>query len=308
MSFNAVPDHYTLDYDQNWYQRIQQFKSKLDHTVITDEVNGLRKRYSQFEQQEMEDRTTRHPVTSRQNATSFIRYLNTQIPDISNVLDEWDNKELGEQISPKGALTISHAAAYNRHKDTKIIQAAEGNVTTGAAADVSTPLPNTQQIAVSFNPGGVATDSGLTFIKVARVNRIFADNDLDIEPGMGFAIISPEADENLVVDVAEARDRDFTKISAIEGGTVAGKFWMGWNWIVSTRLTSGDVTGAAGTVTGTNCLFWHKNYMRFGDGEKRNMIDILPGESHAVQIRTSARMGAMRFEEKGVVLCETLVV
>ncbi len=47
--------------------------------------------------------------------------------------------------------------------------------------------------------------------------------------------------------------------------------------------------------------------MVFGDGEKRSTVDILPENSHGVQCRTRTRQGALRKEEKGVVLVETLV-
>jgi hypothetical protein len=305
MSFNTLPEHYTLDYSQNWLHRIQQFPSLLAHTVKTDSVNGYFKRYSQLESQAMNEITVRHGTTNRQNATSYFRWLNTKKHDIANVLDEWDDKELGVQVSPKGSLVENHGYAYNRLKDRTIIEAAEGNATTGEDHDVLTALPATQRVVVSLNPGGAATDSGLTFAKVARARRIFNDNVLPLG-NEAFAIISPEADEALVRDVNEARDRDFSNITPIADGTVNGKMWMGFNWIVHTDLTSATVAGAAGNVTATQCLFYHKSQMVFGDGEKRSSVDILPENSHGVQCRTRCRMGALRMEEKGVVVVETL--
>ncbi len=306
MSFNQLPEHYTLDYKQNWEHRIQQFPSKLAGTVMEDSVNGFQKRYSQLEQQAMQEITVRHGTTVRQDATSFFRWLKTKKHDIANVLDEWDDKELGVQLSPKGALIENHGFAYNRLKDRTIIEAAEGNACTGEDGDVLTPLPATQVIEVDFVPSGAATDSGLTFAKVARARRIFHDNDLPL--GMdAYAIISPEADEALVRDVDEARNKDFSNITPIADGTVDGKNWMGFKWIVHTDLTDATVDGAAGNVTATQCLFWHKRYMVFGDGEKRSTVDILPENSHGVQCRTRTRQGALRKEEKGVVLVETLV-
>lgn len=305
MSFNTLPEHFTLDYAQNWFQRIQQFPSRLSDTVTTDQIDGERRRYSQFDAQEMTEITVRHGVTVRQDANSFIRWLVPKKHEITNILDEWDDKELGRQLSPKGAIILSQGLSYNRRKDDTIITAAEGNATTGEDADILVPLPASQRISVSFNPTGAAVDSGLTFGKVARARRIFMDNDLDLD-GNAFAIISPEADEALVRDVDEARNKDFSNITPITDGTVNGKMWMGFMWKVHTRLTTGDVTGTAGTVQGTNNLFWHKSQMYFGDGEKRSSVDILPGESHGVQCRTRARMAGMRFEEKGVVLLETL--
>jgi len=306
MSTPQLPEHYTIDYKQNWFHRIQQFPSLLADTVTNDTVDGFIKRYSQLERQVMGDITVRHGTTNRQSAEMFIRWLKTRKHDIANVIDEWDDKELGELISPKGAIIENQGFAYNTKKDRTIIEAAEGSATTGEDADVLVPLPASQIVPVSFNPGGAPADSGMTFAKVARARRIFQDNVLPLNNGMAFAIISPEADEALVRDVEEARNKDYTQISPIADGTVDGKMWMGFKWIVHTDLTTGDVTGAGGTVQGTNCLFWHKQFMYFGDGEKRSNVDILPENSHGVQCRTRTRMGAMRFEEKAVVKVETL--
>ena len=107
MSFNTLPDHYTLDYSQNWLQRIQQFPSLLAHTCKMDSVDGFFKRYSQLESQAMAEITVRHGSTNRTNATSFFRWLNTKKHEIRNVQDEWDDKELGSQVSPKRSIDES---------------------------------------------------------------------------------------------------------------------------------------------------------------------------------------------------------
>lgn len=307
MSFNQLPQHFTTTYSQSWTHRIQRFPSILADTVRTDTIEGFEKRYSQLEKQEMAEIFTRHAPTPQQDATSFFRWLRTKKHDISNKLDEWDQKELGVLISPKGDIIENHGFAYNRLKDGTIIAAVEGNAVTGEDGDINTPLPASQIIPVGFNPGGGLVDSGLTFAKVAGARRIFMENDLSLG-GEAFAVISPEADEFLVKNVDEARNKDFSNIVPIADGTVGGKMWMGFRWRIHTGLTTGDVTGAGGTVAGTNCLFYHKSQIIFGDGEKRSSVDILPTESHAVQCRTRTRMGALRREEKGVVKVETLVV
>jgi len=307
MSTNTLPEHFTLDYKQNWLQRIQQVQALTMGSVTMDSIDGEMARYSFLESQEMDDLTIRHGVTQRQNQETSIRWMKNRKKTIANVLDEWDDKDLDRQLSQKGGIVMSHGMAYNRKVDREVFDAAEGSAVTGEDADVLVPLPASQRVAVSFNPGGAPTNSGLTFAKVARVRKIFHDAPLTLEPGNAYAYISPQADEDLVRSVEEARNKDYASTSAILDGTLDGQYWMGFQWKVSTLLTTGDVTGAGGTVTGTNCLFWHKDYMYFGDGEKRNNVDILPGESHACQIRTRCRMGAMRREEKGVVLVETLV-
>ena len=302
--------HYgtTHDYKQNWLQRIQQFPALFAHAVVDDTIDGHIARYSFLEAQEMDDINVRHGVTQRKDQGTFIRWMRSEKKTLANLLDEWDDKELGRQLSPKGGIIMGHGFAYNRKKDLQIIGGLEGSAITGEDQSILVPLPATQRVAVSFNPGGAPTDSGLTFAKVAEARKIFNEAPLVLEPGMAFAAISPEADLNLVRDVDEARNKDFASTSAIKDGTLNGQFWMGFNWIVSTLLTDNPAAvGAGGPVNATNNLFWHKDYIYFGDGEKRSNVDILPAESHAVQCRTRTRMGSMRREEKGVVLVETLV-
>jgi hypothetical protein len=301
MSFNQLPQHYTLDYKQNFSHRIQREPAKLKMAVEMEAIDGYRKRFSQLEKQEMTKITVRHGTTKRQDATSYFRWLDTEKFEVANILDEWDEKELGELISPKGRLTENHGYAYNRTCDDVIIKAAEGLTATGAQGTILTPLPASQIVDTTFTPTGPGPKSGLTFDKVARIRRIFNDNDLDVGRDV-YAVISPKADEDLVRDVNEARNKDFSNITPIADGTVDGKRWMGMNWIVHTGLT----TFNDGVDDVTNCLFWHKSQMIFGDGEVRSDVDRLPENSHGTQIRTRTRMGAMRVEEKGVVIGRVL--
>jgi hypothetical protein len=306
MSFNSLPEHYTIDYYQSWLHRIQQMPSKLAGTTKVDSVNGFQKRYAQLEKQAMAEVTARHGSTNRQDADSFHRWLKTKKHDIANVLDEWDSKELGVLISPQGALVENHGYAYNRLKDRTIMDALEGNACTGEDGDVLTPLPSTQIVAVDYVSTGAAANSSLTYAKVVKARQTFHENDLPLGQD-AYAIISPEDDANLVRDVDEAKNRDYSNIMPISDGTVDGKNWMGFKWIVHTDLTQTTASGAGTTTPDIyNCLFYHKSQVCFGDGEKRSSIDILPENSHGIQIRTRCRMGALRLEEKGAVLVQTL--
>jgi len=308
MSTNSLPEHFTEDYKQNWLQRIQQFPSLLAGAVLDDTIDGHIARYSFLEAQEMDDINVRHGVTQRKDQGTFIRWMRSEKKTLANLLDEWDDKELGRQLSPKGGIIMGHGFAYNRKKDLQIIKGMEDPAITGEDQATLVPLPASQRVAVSFNPGGAPTDSGLTFPKIAEARFIFKNAPLELDRTNAFAVISPATDKDLVTNIEEARNKDFASTKIIGEGTVAGEYWMGFNWIVSTLLTDNPAAvGAGGPVTATNCLFWHKDYVYFGDGEKRSNVDILPAESHAVQCRTRARMGGMRREEKGVVLVETLV-
>jgi hypothetical protein len=186
-----------------------------------------------------------------------------------------------------GDLVVNHGYAYNRLKDSVIIAALEGNANTGEDGTTLTALPATQRVLVDHDVAG--TDTAMTLGKVTEARKIFFDNDLDLD-GNAFA-----------------RNKDYGNITPIVDGTLNGKYWMGFNWIVHTGLTSITAAGShtSATTTADQCLFYHKSQICFGDGEKRSSIDILPENSHAIQVRTRTRMGAVRMEEKGVVIVES---
>lgn len=304
MSTDSLPEHFTEDYKQNWLMQIQQFPSLFAGAVRDDSIDGHISRYSFLESQEMDDVTVRHADTQQKDQGTFIRWMRSEKKTLSNLLDEWDDKELGKQLSPKGGIIEGHGSAYNREKDLQIIKGLEGSVITGEDQDVLVPLPASQRVLVNFGGADVA----LTHNKVARIRRRFLEAPLPLARGMAFAAISPEADESIVNSIEQARNKDYANNKIIDQGSIDGEFWMGFTWIVSTLLTEATVTGQSGNVQATQCLFWHKDYIYFGDGEKRSSLDILPLKSHAIQCRTRARMGSMRREEKGVVICETLIV
>lgn len=297
MSFPSLPDHFTLDFNQNWQHRVQRMPSLLRGTVSTETINGERKRFSQLEKQEMRQIVARAGTTNVDEATGYFRHLICKKFELANILDEWDEKELGVLVSPQGALVTNHGYAYNRAVDATIIAAIEGNAITGEDGTTLTPVPQTQIVEENYVFPGTAANVGLTFAKVARARRIFTDNDIPAGDGNLYAVISPADDEALVRDVDEIKNSDYSRVAPIADGTVNGKSWMGFKWIVHTGLTT------ASNVT--NCLFYHKDFVAFADGERRASVDILPEKSHAIQIRTRARMGAMRREEKGVVIVQT---
>jgi len=302
MSYPNLPDHFQPAFDNRWRHRIQRENSLLGSYVTMDSVDGYRKKYDQLEKQSMRAISTRHGNTTQDEFQGYIRWLYTNKYELTNVLDEWDDKELGALISPEGRLTENHVYAYNRRKDQEIINALEGSSYTGEDGTTLVALPSSQIIASTYTKAGTSVSSGFIFDKVSAVKRKFRGNSLT--GGMGSSIvgcIGPEEEEDLITDVNEIRNSDFTRAPAIDAGGVFGTSWMGITWVV------GDddllTVGASNNIA--NCLFWDKKWIMFGDGQRRANMDILPGQSHAVQVRTRCRMGATRLEEKAVVLVES---
>jgi hypothetical protein len=298
MAYPNLPEHFQPAFDNRWRHRIQREQSLLGGTVGADSVNGYQKKYDQLEKQSMRLIATRHGNTTQDEFNAYIRWLKTKKYELANVLDEWDDVELGELISPEGRLTENHVFAYNRTKDSTIVDAVEGSAYTGEDAATLVAVPSTQIVAATYTKAGTSVNSGLTFEKVAQAKRIFRGNALMTGKNV-CGVIGPDDEEDLIADVNEIRNSDFSKVSPIDAGGVHETFWMGFKWIVG----DDDLLTTASNIT--NCLFYHKDYIIFGDGQRRANIDVLPEQSHAIQVRSRARMGATRLEEKGVVLVKT---
>jgi len=298
MSNPNLPNHYQDAFTNRWVDRIQREMSLLANTVSIDSVNGYRKKLDQLEKQAMRKVAARHAQTQQDQFDTFIRWLYTSKYELSNIIDEWDDVELGELIAPTGRLTVNHTFAYNRAKDQTIVDGVEGVAYTGENGATLISVPSTQIVQDTFTKAGTSVQSGLIFDKVARAKRIFRGNALMTGREV-CAVIGPDDEEDLIVDVNEIRNRDFSAVAPIDKGGLHEEFWMGFNWIVG----DDDLLTTASNVT--NCLFYHKRHIWFGDGQRRANIDILPNQSHAIQVRSRCRMGCTRDEEKGAVIVET---
>lgn len=301
MAYNQLPAHFVPDFSSTWEARIARRESDFYSLVKKVDLQGEKKRYNQSEILDMQRKTGRAQKTRISERQTFFRWLFAHEVDLAELLDEWDEKNLGDIALPDSDIMTQQVDAYNREVDRTIKEAVEGLAVVGAEGTDTQSL--TQVVDSDFDDG--ATDSGLTLKKVIRVNRYFKDNDLK-RAARCFAF-DPEAEDNLLLTAEEVKSSDYVIAGAITAGTMEGiGKWMGFDWVMHTGLT--EVTGGGGQ--GGNIvrnLAWAKDQIRFADGERRAFADILPQQSHALQIRTTARMGCYRNEEKGVVAVNTLI-
>jgi hypothetical protein len=302
MAYEQLPAHFRTDFDTTWEARIQRRESDFYSLVKMVNLQGEKKRYNQSDIVDMQRKTGRAQKTRISERETFFRWLVTHEVDLAETLDEFDADNLGDIALPDSDIMTQQVDAYNREVDRTIVEAIEGDAIVGEAGTNTQAL--TQIVDSDFDDG--ATDTGLSLKKVIRVNRYFKDNDLK-RAARCFAF-DPEAEDNLLLTAEEVKSSDYVIAGAIAAGTMEGiGLWMGFNWVLHTGLT--EVVGGGGQ--GGNIvrnLAWAKDQIRFGDGQRRAYADILPQQSHALQIRTAARMGAYRNEEKGVVACNSLIV
>lgn len=296
MAYDTLPEYFPIQYESTFEKRLAQNDHLFAGKYVMTDISGEKKRINQHEALRARKITGRAKDTTVDERVNYARWITPYKYEITERIDEWDEADLGSILLPTGEIMDDHVSAYNFEKDIVCRDALEGNATTGLAGTTLTALPSTQIVVDDFVRTGSAAQSGLTFPKVGRASRILSANHVPKTDRC--AMIRSVEEEDLIQDVAEAKNSgDFGVIPTIPDGQIGGKSWYGFAWGVYEYLTT------ASSIT--NCLFWHKKMLIFGDGQRKSYTDILPTKSHALQIRDTWRMGGVRREEKGVVIVET---
>ncbi len=193
-------------------------------------------------------------------------------------------------IDPNSNIAQAQAYAMNRSIDDEILDAADRDADDGNGGTVAFPA------AQIVSDGTTA----ITFDIVTEVTEKFMDNDIDpdIEKVM---VISP-AQARKLLQLTEATSGDYNAVRPL---TAKGyiESWMGYTWLVSTRLNS----PAGGEV---HCLCMTRKAL--GLQVNRDVsVEVAkdPTISFAWRIYCSATFGAVRVEDEHIVrihLSETI--
>src|SRR6266540_2555912 len=202
------------------------------------------------------------------------------------LLDQLD--EIKMLIQPNNEYAQNHADSYNRFLDDLIIAAALGSSTAVAADDTtsSVALPAAQLIPAGWTK--------LTYTKVNKAVRML--NDGEVEQEDRYAVVTPAGIESLLSETP-VTSSDFSDLQAIKNGGFAGKFWMGMQWIMSTRLPfATDVTSTR------RCFAFQKAGIGLAIGKEIKVeMDRRPDKLNAMQVLAQVSAGAVRVEEVRVV-------
>ncbi len=284
----TIPEIFHQKFATNIEAAIQQTSSVLDSTVTPFNFDAKSKSIligTTIDWADATDGRMAQTNIGEYNATQRWVVTEKVMVPVAPALDEWDESLLDEITSPGSDIINAITAGYNRIKEKKIIAAVESAVSIGANAPTSTKaFPSANIIAHG--------SAGLTFAKVAQVARLAREQD--VNPAELTWVISAKDEEYLIVNVAEVRSKDYTTVAPIEGGSVVGSRWMGFNWIVSNQLTTNT------TAHTVNALVYGKKAIRFNFGSRKSAIESRPDRNGAIQFRSSARMGGARAQDKGV--------
>lgn len=285
-----LPPHYQVAFDNVWREiQAQQTKHRLSGLYLSQTVNGNQMRFDQIGSQSyaMRQKTARAQKTEPSDIPTFFRWVRPRPYDKTTWIDEHDSILLGQLPDPQGPTAKNHAIAVDRLKDTLIINAGLGINYTGAQGTTQTPLPAAQQVAVNYGGGA---NTGQTLGKLLQASYIMDSNDVD-ESDRVYVYAAKQLN-NLLVNVDQVNSVLYNDIRALRDARI--KDFAGFKFIRTQLLP---------VTTGVrSCLAYQKDFMMMGIGaEMKSHIDILPDQSHAIQVRTVYLADATRMEEQGVV-------
>ncbi len=285
-----IPEFFKSEFATNWEHLLQQKESRLKNYATIENFSGKEKFFNEIDAQTMTRKTTRAGQTARSDLT-LGKYVLRKLPyELANLFDEYDQDFLGDIVLPTSATIKSHAMAYMRACDQTIIDALEGTRYTGELGTTANAL--SQTVAVNYVPTGSPANSGLTLAKLIQAKSILETNEIDPEDELIFAYSQKQLDD-LLLNVSQVSSSDYADIKALVHGNI--DMFMGFKFVKTQLLTKNSSTDVR------TCLAYVKSGVKFAGSDRRSYMDIIPAESHSLQVRTTANMGATRTLEEKVV-------
>jgi hypothetical protein len=289
----TLPPHYEPTFNTNWLMIMaQQIDHRLAGHYVSDTIVGNEKRYDQMGSQSygMSQITARAAVTEPSDVPTAIRWVIPTGFQKASWIDEHDPILLGSLPDPQSPIAMNHAIAVNRLKDQLLINAALGTNQTGAQGSLNpTPLPAAQQIGVQF-PG--STNTGMTLAKM--IEALFLLDSNDVPETDRVMVYAAKQLYDLLLNVDQVDNVLYADVRALMQGRLTE--FLGFHWIRTQLLPT------VGTPSIRSCIVYQKKFLLLGTTkDMTTRMDILPMQSHAIQVRTTYFAGGTRLEEAGVV-------
>lgn len=287
----TLPPHYQTAFDNNWKEIMaQQRQHRLAGLYQVDSnIAGNQKRYDQIGAQSyaMRQKSARAQKTEPSDIPTAFRWVRPRPYDKTTWIDEHDTIMLGTLPDPQSPTAKNHAIAVNRLRDIVLINAGLGTNYTGANGTTATALPAGQQIAVNLGGGA---NTGMTLAKLIASSYTMDVNDVDEMDRV--LVYAAKQLNNLLVNVDQVNSVLYNEVRALFKGRV--EEFMGFKFIRTQLLPI--------TANIRSCFAYQKEYLQMGIGaDMKTLIDILPDQSHAVQVRSVILLDATRLEEAGIV-------
>lgn len=287
---SEIPIHLQDIYSAQYKFLVQQKDSMLRSHVRTEYFNGERKAFSYTGKQVATEITERAGVTQHVDVSMPKRWVTPRRFHIPNIIDEFDDEQLGTLGKPDNAFVTTQAYAMKRKQDALIISAAVGTAYSGKAGTTPVTLPSAQQVAVNYGGSNI----GLTLAKLIQAKYIM-DDAMVPEEGRVIAYSAKQL-ADLLNNVSEIKSSDYNNVKALVEGQV--NYFLGFKFV---RVEKDAFPYVLATDVRTIVAF-HMDGIALGvNSDIRSTIDRIPDRNNAIQVRSTMNMDAARLEESCVV-------
>jgi len=217
------------------------------------------------------------------------------VPTTYDTGDSTEQEDIVQMIiDPNSNLAQSQGYAMRRAFDDEIIAAATGTALDGLG--VANPFPDAQKV---FGVTVDVYDTSLNFDLVTQVTERFLDNDID--PDEPKCMVIGPVQARKLLQLTEATSGDYVYVKALaEMGYIDN--WMGYQWIVSTRLNHPTAPGVD-----IDCFAMTKKALgMMVDRDITSRIAEDPSISFAWRIYSFMTIGAVRVEDEHIVNLQLL--
>lgn len=284
---NTVDNVFVSTYENILRHLAQQSSSRLRDKVTERGLGSEEHNWERLGTAEAGLKTTRLQATP---VDDYPWSRRVSVPVTYDTGDSTEQEDVVQMIvDPNSNLSMAQGNAMRRAYDDEIISAATGTALDGLGANIA--FPDAQKV---FGATVDVYDTALNFDLVTQVTEKFLDNDIDPEEPKCMVIGPVQARKLLQLTEATSGDYVFAKALA-ETGIVNN--WMGYLWVVSTRLNHPTAPG-----TDVDCFALTKRaigLMVNRDISTRVAED--PSISFAWRIYTFATFGAVRVEDEHIV-------
>ena len=284
----SVEQIYVNTYETHVRHLAQQGITRLRPWVMEKSVQSEAHNWERLAAAEANIKSTRKQETPDNDTQWSRRQSQPVVYDVGDVTEPEDITQM--IVDPNSNYAKAHGMALRRAQDDEIIAAAVGD----SRAGDGTTIP--------FNPDQNLGDgtAALSFDLVTEVSEVFMANDIDPdEPKV--MVIGPRQARKLL-QLTEATSGDYNAVKPLTSkGYIES--WMGYSWVVSTRLLAPDVGELYAFAMTRQAIGFQTNKDIWSRITERDDL------SYAWQIYCAMQIGAIRVEDEHLVrlhLADTL--
>lgn len=287
----TIDSAFVEQYKSNVIQLAQQQESKLRSTVMQESSGSEFYNWDRLAPTDAIEKSERRADNDTGNSTAgyyiddaWDRRVSTPSTFVHLMTVEHEDK-VQMLASPESEYAKNQAMAMNRSWDDQIIAAATGDVMIG------------DHTTAAFPVGQVVGDgtAPISFDLVTEVQELFLSNEIDLSVPK-YAVVGPTQVRKLM-QLTEQTSADYVHREALQKLSATGIVpnWMGFTWIVSTRLLAPD-TGEI------SCLFYTQDALGLCiNQDVFTRIGENPQKLYMIQVFAQYTAGAARVEDEKIV-------